>query len=106
VVTWHLDRLNRSPMELERLIPLLEQRAVIVQTVTAGVLDIGTPSGRAVARTLGVSCPGPPGHPASEASFASAPRSWREPRDPTAASRRSPRPGHTSDGTLAAWRNT
>ena len=53
VVTWHLDRLNRSPVELERLIPLLEQRAVTVQTVTAGVIDIGTPSGRAVARTLG-----------------------------------------------------
>jgi site-specific DNA recombinase len=53
VVTWHLDRLNRSPIELERLIPLLEQRAVQVQMVTAGVIDIGTPSGRAVARTLG-----------------------------------------------------
>jgi site-specific DNA recombinase len=54
VVTWHLDRLNRSPVELERLIPLLERHNVQVQTVTAGVLDIGTPSGRAVARTLGV----------------------------------------------------
>jgi site-specific DNA recombinase len=53
VVMWHLDRLNRSPVELERLIPLLERRNVQVQTVTAGVLDIGTPSGRAVARTLG-----------------------------------------------------
>jgi site-specific DNA recombinase len=53
VVTWHLDRLNRSPVELERLIPRLEQRGVQVQTVTAGVIDIGTPSGRAVARTLG-----------------------------------------------------
>jgi site-specific DNA recombinase len=53
VVTWHLDRLNRSPVELERLIPLLERHGVQVQTVTAGVLDIGTPSGRAVARTLG-----------------------------------------------------
>jgi site-specific DNA recombinase len=53
VVTWHLDRLNRSPVELERLIPLLERHSVQVQTVTAGVLDIGTPSGRAVARTLG-----------------------------------------------------
>jgi site-specific DNA recombinase len=53
VVTWHLDRLNRSPVELERLIPLLERHGAQVQTVTAGVIDIGTPSGRAVARTLG-----------------------------------------------------
>jgi site-specific DNA recombinase len=53
LVTWHLDRLNRSPVELERLIPLLERHGVQVQTVTAGVIDIGTPSGRAVARTLG-----------------------------------------------------
>jgi DNA invertase Pin-like site-specific DNA recombinase len=53
VVTWHLDRLNRSPVELERLIPLLERHSVQVQTVTAGVIDIGTPGGRAVARTLG-----------------------------------------------------
>jgi site-specific DNA recombinase len=53
VVTWHLDRLNRSPVEMERLIPLLERHDVQVQTVTAGVIDIGTPSGRAVARTLG-----------------------------------------------------
>ena len=53
VVTWHLDRPNRSPVEPERLIPLLERHSVQVQTVTAGVIDIGTPSGRAVARTLG-----------------------------------------------------
>lgn len=53
VLTWHLDRLNRSPLELERLIGLLDSRQVTIQTVTAGVLDLGTPSGRAVARTLG-----------------------------------------------------
>jgi len=53
VVTWHLDRLNRSPVEPERLIPLLERHGVQVQTVTAGVVDIGTPSGRAVPRILG-----------------------------------------------------
>ena len=35
VVTWHLDRLNRSPVELERLIPLLERHGVQVQTATA-----------------------------------------------------------------------
>jgi site-specific DNA recombinase len=53
VVTWHPDRLNRSPLELERLIDLLERNHVLLQSVTAGLVDLGTPSGRAVARTLG-----------------------------------------------------
>ena len=53
VLTWHLDRLNRSQLELERLIGLLDTHRVTIQTVTAGVLDLATPSGRAVARTLG-----------------------------------------------------
>jgi site-specific DNA recombinase len=53
VVTWHPDRLNRSPRELERLIDLLERNNVRVASVTAGFFDLGTPSGRAVARTLG-----------------------------------------------------
>ena len=52
LLTWHLDRLNRSPLELERLIKVLERNDVIVQTVAAGVLDLASASGRAVARTL------------------------------------------------------
>jgi site-specific DNA recombinase len=53
VITWHPDRLNRSPRELERLIDVLERHSVALQSVTAGFLDLTTPSGRAVARTLG-----------------------------------------------------
>ena len=53
VVAWHQDRLNRSPLELERLIALLEERDVAVQTVTSGLVDLSTASGRAIARTLG-----------------------------------------------------
>jgi len=53
VLAWHLDRLNRSPQELERLIGLLDTHRVPVQTVTAGMLDLATPTGRAIARTLG-----------------------------------------------------
>jgi site-specific DNA recombinase len=53
LITWHPDRLNRSPLELERLIGVLERSGVSVQSVTAGFLDLATPSGRAVARTLG-----------------------------------------------------
>ena len=49
VITWHPDRLNRSPLELERLIGLLERNSVAVASVSAGFFDLGTPSGRAVA---------------------------------------------------------
>lgn len=50
IVAWHLDRVNRSPAELERLIPILERGDVPIHTVTAGKLDLSTPSGRAMAR--------------------------------------------------------
>lgn len=53
VIVWHPDRLNRSPLELEGLIAVLEQNSVDVHSVTSGVLDLSTPTGRAVARTLG-----------------------------------------------------
>ena len=53
VIVWHPDRLNRSPLELEGLISVLEQNSVDVHSVTSGVLDLSTPTGRAVARTLG-----------------------------------------------------
>lgn len=52
VITWHFDRINRSPLELERLIPILDGRKVQVQTVTAGTMDLTTPTGRAVARIV------------------------------------------------------
>lgn len=48
VVTWHTDRLARLTKDLERLISL----DVPVHAVTAGHLDLSTPSGRAVARTV------------------------------------------------------
>jgi site-specific DNA recombinase len=54
VIAWHNDRLHRSPSELEHFISLLESRHVAVQTVTAGVIDLNTPSGRMIARQLGV----------------------------------------------------
>ena len=53
IIAWHPDRLHRSPRELEDFIDLIEQRRVAVQTVRAGEYDLSTPSGRAVARTLG-----------------------------------------------------
>lgn len=53
VISWHTDRLHRSPRELEEYIDISEQRGVITHTVKAGEIDLSTPSGRAVARTLG-----------------------------------------------------
>jgi DNA invertase Pin-like site-specific DNA recombinase len=53
VLAWHPGRLNRSPSELERLIDVLERNRVELRSVTAGFVDLTTPSGRAVARTLG-----------------------------------------------------
>lgn len=53
VIAWHTDRLHRSPTELEEFISICETHGVMVQTVKAGEIDLATPSGRAVARTLG-----------------------------------------------------
>lgn len=48
IITWHTDRLVRLTEELDRVIRL----EVPVHTVTAGDLDLATPAGRAVARTI------------------------------------------------------
>lgn len=53
VLTWHTDRLHRSPLELEEWITAAEPREVVVHTVKAGPIDLATPSGRMVARQLG-----------------------------------------------------
>ena len=53
VVAWHTDRLHRSPLELEEFIDVAESQGVTTQTVKSGEIDLSTPSGRAVARTLG-----------------------------------------------------
>lgn len=48
VVVWHTDRLVRVTKDLERVIAL----DIPVVAVTAGELDLATPAGRAVARTI------------------------------------------------------
>lgn len=53
VICWHTDRLHRSPLELEEYIDVSEKQGITTQTVKSGELDLSTPSGRAVARTLG-----------------------------------------------------
>jgi site-specific DNA recombinase len=56
ILAWHQDRINRSPTELEQLIDFLQRYQVAVQTVTAGEIDLSSPTGRAVARTVGAWC--------------------------------------------------
>lgn len=53
VLAWHTDRLHRAPIELERYIAVCEKAGVPTESVTAGPLDLSTPSGRMVARMLG-----------------------------------------------------
>ncbi len=48
VIVWHIDRLVRVTKDLERVIDL----GIPVHAVTAGHLDLATPAGRAVARTI------------------------------------------------------
>ncbi len=52
IAAWHPDRLARHPRALERLIDVCETRDLPVVTVQAGVVDLSTPSGRAMGRTL------------------------------------------------------
>ena len=53
IVSWHPDRLHRSPRELEDFLTVVEQHGVTVETVRAGTWDLSTPSGRMTARILG-----------------------------------------------------
>ncbi|WP_083744280.1 recombinase family protein [Microbispora rosea] len=48
----HVDRLTRSPRELEDVIDQTDQRGIELATVT-GEIDLATPTGRLIARTLG-----------------------------------------------------
>lgn len=54
IVSWHTDRLHRSPLELEGFITLCESHNVDIRTVRAGHLDLSSATGRMVARQLGV----------------------------------------------------
>lgn len=55
VIAWHSDRLHRSPVELETYIGVCtdDERDVPTHCVKAGRVDLATPSGRAMARTMG-----------------------------------------------------
>lgn len=52
VTVWHVDRLTRSPRELEDVIDLADRHGLALATVT-GDIDLANPTGRMVARMLG-----------------------------------------------------
>lgn len=53
VLAWHPDRLHRSPKELEEYIDLSERHNLPTYTVSAGIYDLSTPTGRMNARIVG-----------------------------------------------------
>lgn len=53
IITWHTDRLTRRVADLDRFVRLADDHGLLIQTVKAGEVDLTTPSGRMVARTLG-----------------------------------------------------
>jgi DNA invertase Pin-like site-specific DNA recombinase len=53
IVAWHPDRLQRSPVELESFIDLLDRTRTTVVTVQGGDYDLSTASGRMTARVVG-----------------------------------------------------
>jgi site-specific DNA recombinase len=52
VICWHVDRLTRSPRELEDVIDLADRHGLALATAT-GDIDLQSPTGRMVARMLG-----------------------------------------------------
>ena len=53
VLSWHEDRLHRSPRELEDYIDACEPRGVVTHFAQAGQLDLSSASGRMTARIRG-----------------------------------------------------
>ena len=52
IACWHVDRLTRTPRELEDVIDLHDKHGVQLATCT-GDIDLSTPTGRFIARALG-----------------------------------------------------
>lgn len=52
VICWHVDRLYRRSVDLERLAEIVEKVGAQVRTIKAGDLDLNTASGRLMARMV------------------------------------------------------
>lgn len=53
VVAYHPDRLYRRMTDLQRLIDVAERNHIAIDTVTAGDMNLNTPTGRMLARMVG-----------------------------------------------------
>jgi DNA invertase Pin-like site-specific DNA recombinase len=52
IIAWHPDRLYRKLRDLEELIEVAESNRITIRTVRAGEFDLGTPTGKMLARIL------------------------------------------------------
>lgn len=52
IVVWHTDRLYRKIKDLETLVEAIERADIILRTVQAGEFDLGTATGRMLARIM------------------------------------------------------
>lgn len=52
IICWHLDRLYRRTVDLERLVQIIERNKIDIRTVKAGLIDLSTPTGRMNARIV------------------------------------------------------
>jgi DNA invertase Pin-like site-specific DNA recombinase len=52
IIAWHPDRLYRKLRDLEELIEVAEAKGITIRTVRAGEFDLGTPTGKMLARIL------------------------------------------------------
>ncbi|CAJ58959.1 MULTISPECIES: recombinase family protein [Frankia] len=53
LLVWHVDRLTRSPKELEEIVDLANRTGLRIETVKGGRVDLSTGEGRLHARILG-----------------------------------------------------
>ena len=53
IVSYHVDRLYRSLVDLEELVAVVEEHGVQIMTCESAELDLGTASGRMLARIMG-----------------------------------------------------
>ena len=53
IIVWHVDRLYRRLVDLEKIVDVVERTKAEIRTVNAGDLDLNTATGRMLARILG-----------------------------------------------------
>ena len=53
VITWHLDRLHRSPRELESFFEVCDRAGLKRMATVTGSIDLSTDDGRFHARIMG-----------------------------------------------------